>query len=180
MIRTAKALSLVPMHLKCRTLLTAENVHGQNRFINKCDFFRIMMANYIQVRRIWSQKGAGRQWKLNHQFIWQIFLDASICWLQERRIARRILTMKRETSQRSSGALITRLSPLGITTTEHQDATLHFEEQWAAASYPCSLITSTHCSCLIGSTISTGSDPRWLLQTCWRVDGARQPNSDSC
>ncbi len=31
-IRTAKDLSLVSMHLKCLTLLTAENVHDQNKF----------------------------------------------------------------------------------------------------------------------------------------------------
>ncbi len=38
-VRTAKDLSLVPMHLKCITLLTAENVHDQNKFEAKHDYF---------------------------------------------------------------------------------------------------------------------------------------------
>jgi hypothetical protein len=38
-IRTAKDLSLVPMHLKCLTHLTAENVHDQNKFEAKHGYF---------------------------------------------------------------------------------------------------------------------------------------------
>jgi hypothetical protein len=38
-IRTAKDMSLVPMHLKCLTLLTAENVHDQNKFEAKHGYF---------------------------------------------------------------------------------------------------------------------------------------------
>jgi hypothetical protein len=38
-IRTAKDLSLVPMHMKCLTLLTAENVHDQNKFEAKHGYF---------------------------------------------------------------------------------------------------------------------------------------------
>ncbi len=38
-IQTAKALSLVPMNLKCLTLLTAENVHGQNKIEAKRGYF---------------------------------------------------------------------------------------------------------------------------------------------
>jgi hypothetical protein len=37
--RTAKDLSLVPMHLKCLTLLTAENVHDQDKFEAKHEYF---------------------------------------------------------------------------------------------------------------------------------------------
>ena len=40
-IRTEKDLSLqvVPMHLKCLTLLTAKNVHDQNKFEAKHGYF---------------------------------------------------------------------------------------------------------------------------------------------
>jgi hypothetical protein len=38
-IQTAKALSLVLMPLKCLTLLTAENVHCQNKFEAKHGYF---------------------------------------------------------------------------------------------------------------------------------------------
>ena len=38
-VRTAKDRSLVPMHLKCLTLLTAENVHDQKQFEAKHGYF---------------------------------------------------------------------------------------------------------------------------------------------